>query len=723
MSGIKVADFFAELGIKVDTKEIQKLDKALEGVRKTLRSVSKYMKDFGDPKTEVQIDKKRHAIEKMINRLEEAGGEVTKFRDKLAGVSKRSEFDKLALDIDKAREAQRRLNREAGVSGRRPAKSDTQQMRDRLVRQQGFQDLFVTGRRAPLGSAERNLIPILNKLKNSIDGTESSYRKANNSLRSLVRETKAAQAQTRAFERRVGSLKWTTEALSSSFGNMARSYVGAFAIMGAAQKSFRVAIEQEGFRARLALTSKDKADAKDTVEYVESTSNRLGLKMLEFGSSFTKFQASISPDEMSKDQIKDVFTGVSEAITAFALTGQEAGFVQRALVQMASKGKISMEELRLQMGENMPGAIRFFAEGIGVSVAELNDMAKKGELISSKTLPKFAARLREVAAPALEERTKGLSANINRMANAWADVNEALYEGGTSDAIKDVTKFLGETADGSNGLAKALGGLIKVFVRAGTTLINVLSVPFRSLNNLLDEGIISSEILSRTLSIMLVPAMAKLGLTVLNLLGPFKKIAMIAALLFIVIEEVQAAFDPNKQGFFEELLDPSSRKSKLKNALSDMAMDFFELIFGGKPPSEAIITWGIAIKDAFIWAWSEIFSFLADIHKRLGNYIIEGITQQWSNLVDKFKKLGSSMWEGFKENFKGKSAIENIKDFMLPDFIENRLPFGGNTPTQIANNNQKSISINKVEVRANDPMEFTKMLEFQIFPNDAFVPE
>ena len=51
-----------------------------------------------------------------------------------------------------------------------------------------------------------------------------------------------------------------------------------------------------------------------------------------------------------------------------------------AISQMISKGKVSAEELRLQLAERMPGAVNIFAKAIGVTTSELDKMLQEGKV-------------------------------------------------------------------------------------------------------------------------------------------------------------------------------------------------------------------------------------------------------------------------------------------------------------------------------------------------------
>jgi tape measure domain-containing protein len=55
-------------------------------------------------------------------------------------------------------------------------------------------------------------------------------------------------------------------------------------------------------------------------------------------------------------------------------------FALEALVQMVGKGKVQMEELRQQLGDALPGAMKIVSDALGVTTADLYEMTKAGKI-------------------------------------------------------------------------------------------------------------------------------------------------------------------------------------------------------------------------------------------------------------------------------------------------------------------------------------------------------
>ena len=113
-----------------------------------------------------------------------------------------------------------------------------------------------------------------------------------------------------------------------------------------------------------------------------------------------------------------VFTAVAEASRVMGLTGAETRGALTALEQIISKGTVSAEELRGQLGERLPGAFQIASRAMGVTTAELGAMLQRGEVLADEFLPRFAAELRATFGDAATEAGASAGAAFERLDNA-----------------------------------------------------------------------------------------------------------------------------------------------------------------------------------------------------------------------------------------------------------------------------------------------------------------
>lgn len=164
---------------------------------------------------------------------------------------------------------------------------------------------------------------------------------------------------------------------------------------------------------------------------------KYGLEINALTGNYAKFTAAASISGMTILEQREIFESMSRAVTAFGMSAEDSNGVFLALSQMMSKGKISSEELRLQMGERLPIALQAMARAAGTSVAGLDELMKKGKLMSADVLPKFAKALDEMI-PNVD--TDNLETSLNRLKNAFTElVDEADIKGKYKSLIDWVT--------------------------------------------------------------------------------------------------------------------------------------------------------------------------------------------------------------------------------------------------------------------------------------------
>lgn len=215
-------------------------------------------------------------------------------------------------------------------------------------------------------------------------------------------------------------------------------YVGFDMLRDVARTSVDMASLQKTF---FALTGSMEG-ARGEISWLREEAQRLGLDFFALTESFKGFSAAGLAAGMSTEQTRDIFTSVSEAATVLGLNSEKTKLALYALEQMLSKGTVSMEELRRQLGDQLPGAFQMAARAMGVTTMELSDMVKSGKLLSEDFLPKFARVLREQYGPGLEEAMKTPRAEIQRLTNAIALAKVEIGEGGFLKGISEAARQL-----------------------------------------------------------------------------------------------------------------------------------------------------------------------------------------------------------------------------------------------------------------------------------------
>lgn len=213
----------------------------------------------------------------------------------------------------------------------------------------------------------------------------------------------------------------------------------------------------------------------DNQRYLLDLAKKYGLEINALTGNYAKFTAAASISGMSMQKQRKIFESLSRAATAFGMSADDSNGVFLALSQMMSKGKISSEELRLQMGERLPIALQAMAKAAGTSVAGLDKLMKEGKLLSAKVLPKFADALNEMI-PNVD--TDNLETSLNRLQNAFTKlVNETDIQGKYKGLIDWLTGYVKKATDNIQSVITYVVAAIAVLVTS--RLVNKLIVSFQ----------------------------------------------------------------------------------------------------------------------------------------------------------------------------------------------------------------------------------------------------
>lgn len=216
-----------------------------------------------------------------------------------------------------------------------------------------------------------------------------------------------------------------------------------------------------GLRRAFATIYKDAALAEQQIAFLRRTSNEAGVGFGELSNSFKSFTAAATAANIPLAVQNDLFASVAKAGATLGLTTAETSRAVMALSQMASKGVVSMEELRQQLGESLPGALSLAAKGLGLTEAELIKLVESGGLAARDLFPALAQSLKTMAGEndtltATWERLK------NAMAGAFAGMGDS---GGMQVLIKGAQLLagaLGIVVTTVQGFVEALLGMGRV---------------------------------------------------------------------------------------------------------------------------------------------------------------------------------------------------------------------------------------------------------------------
>jgi len=236
--------------------------------------------------------------------------------------------------------------------------------------------------------------------------------------------------------------------LTSAIRTYATAYLSVQAVLGLGRAVYGQTKELDSLNFSMKTVIKSSTELAQTQKFLSDVAVNYGGDLLTLSERYVKFRAAALQSNMSAGETQKIYESVSKAAGTLGLKTDELSGVYLALEQMISKGKVSTEELRRQLGERLPGAFGIMANALGKTVPELDKMLKKGEVLSSEALPKFAAALEKAYGIESLKKIDTLAAAQGRMSTEFTGLIKAMSASDTfKNTINAMASFIGFVKD------------------------------------------------------------------------------------------------------------------------------------------------------------------------------------------------------------------------------------------------------------------------------------
>lgn len=244
-----------------------------------------------------------------------------------------------------AEQLRREERRGQEVLGRQMAADITSNNR---LREQGARTAL-RAEQTRLRALERARTAIRNSTMMQELGANASQRSAQANIRARIATARTADevrtivAQERSRLRLMQRQSGVMRRMQQSSHQMMNNMVSAFAVAAGGAYITKTGQDFESVANTMLAVSADSTEAGENLKFVREEAFRLGLGLKESAKGFAKMNAARG--DMSLDDTKAAFTGISEMGTLLGLSSEEGGRAINALMQMMSKGVVSAEEL------------------------------------------------------------------------------------------------------------------------------------------------------------------------------------------------------------------------------------------------------------------------------------------------------------------------------------------------------------------------------------------
>jgi len=220
-------------------------------------------------------------------------------------------------------------------------------------------------------------------------------------------------------------------------------------------------------RQALQLVTKDAGEYQRALSFIDRTSRDLAIPQEIITRQFTQLTASVKGAGGNVRDAEKAFLGVASGIRGTGGSLEQLDSALTATSQVFSKGKVSAEELRQQIGERLPGAFSLFAKSIGMTPQELDKALEKGQ-ISLQDFQKFSEKLLDEYGESAKILADGPDAAGDRLKVVLSDLKQAIgptlkdmgasFQNFAAEAIKSLLQVAKELEKFGKFMEEKLGG-------------------------------------------------------------------------------------------------------------------------------------------------------------------------------------------------------------------------------------------------------------------------
>ena len=266
-----------------------------------------------------------------------------------------------------------------------------------------------------------------------------------------------------------------------------------------------------------------------------------------------------------------ILQNVGDASAALGLGQEGIDRITLALGQMASKGKVSAEEM-LQLTETGIAGWQMLADYTGQSVAEVQEQASKGAISAQTALEAIFTGMRDRFGGIMEQSADEIPYQLSNM----------------QDSISSIMRSIGDSITEGLDLKTKMSN-VSIYLTALSQEIKTSGVREAFEKLVPDEVAGAIAGVATAITVMLIPALVKMGAAMLAAGGPFTLIAGVAAAAAYVIvtkwDELGDFFEDLKgriSGFFDFLARKGEEVSVRVGKVSDDVQMGFSGMFSGE---------------------------------------------------------------------------------------------------------------------------------------------
>jgi tape measure domain-containing protein len=228
--------------------------------------------------------------------------------------------------------------------------------------------------------------------------------------------------------------------LSRSVGNLMTAFgvgTGLYLAVDIAKSIYTTTKALQSLDLALKMVSGTQEEFANNQSFLRNLAEQYGIEIKGLTKNFTEFWVA-SKGKLEAEQIKEIFTSISKSVAVMGLSVEQQDSAFLALQQMMSKGTVQAEELKKQLGNALPGAVKAATMAYQALHPEMKvtekyfmEQMKAGKVLSAELLPELAKAYEKLYGIENVKRAETLQASQERLQNSWTELVRSMNESKT----------------------------------------------------------------------------------------------------------------------------------------------------------------------------------------------------------------------------------------------------------------------------------------------------
>jgi tape measure domain-containing protein len=292
------------------------------------------------------------------------------------------------------------------------------------------------------------------KLYSAYNELNAARTRAKNTLRDLIASQAASNSEIKKAQREFDNLDQKVRKADKAVGDFSKSvgnYKGALSGIGNLMGAFGISTglylaadlikniyettkQLQSMDLALKMVSGSQDEFAKNQLFLTDLADQYGIEIKGLTKNFTEFWVA-SKGKLEAEKIKEIFTSISKSVAVMGLSVEQQDSAFLALQQMMSKGTVQAEELKKQLGNALPGAVKAATMAYQALHPELKvtekifmEQMKAGKILSAELLPELAKAYEKLYGIETVKRAETLAAAQNRLSNSWTTFIRSINE-------------------------------------------------------------------------------------------------------------------------------------------------------------------------------------------------------------------------------------------------------------------------------------------------------